>query len=84
MKTIIAEIGFKPVSVTLVFETQKELDAFGSLCNCVPILSAISSLNGRLPDANALTKIGANIHNTDEIVEGLKESHYFRHLLKKN
>jgi hypothetical protein len=36
--------GFKPVSITLTFETQNELDAFGALFNYAPVCEALEHL----------------------------------------
>jgi len=32
---------FTPVSLTVTFESQKELDAFTSMCNCSPICDSM-------------------------------------------
>ncbi len=37
--------SFAPVSVTFTLETQKELNALGSLFNYVPILTALSEIS---------------------------------------
>lgn len=37
---------FQPVSITLNFETQKELDAFGSLMNYTKVTDALATFAG--------------------------------------
>lgn len=50
------ETGFKPVTLHLTFETQDELDRFGSLCNTVGP-NKFSMVNNKLMES-----VGANIH----------------------
>ena len=70
MKTI-AEVPkkeFTPVSLTITFESQKELDDFGSLCN----LTCITD-NLVMPSYFELEKLGANINNTYELLRKIKK-----------
>jgi hypothetical protein len=41
-----SEPSFPPVTVSITFESQKELDAFGSLMNCGIVDAAFSSTFG--------------------------------------
>lgn len=59
---------FKPVSITITFETQKELDDFGCLCNARPIME-----NVNLPSYSELEKMGADIDtNIDNILKKIR------------
>lgn len=76
MKTSISTkpAGFAPVSITITFETQKELDAFGSAMNTVCIAHAIGKLSGLeyvILDklARPLEELGANIHDTERMTQ---------------
>ena len=70
MKTIIQKLEkpeFKPVTISLVFETQKELDAFGVLCNTALISDTIQKIGGKLPEYYEMEEAGANVDDTDEL-----------------
>jgi hypothetical protein len=55
---------FQPRSVILTFESQKELDTFGALCNFEPMRNVLT-----LPHCSDMEKLGANVDGTSEIVE---------------
>jgi hypothetical protein len=52
---------FKPVSVVLTFESQKELDVIGVLFNTAPVCEAINAMGGSVPDTNVFEESGADI-----------------------
>ena len=59
---------FHPVSITITFESQKELDDFGCLCNLTPIMDTI-----KVPDYSFLKTLGADIDTRlDEILREIK------------
>jgi len=64
---------FTPVSITLIFDSQAELDAIGSLFNCSPVREAVGKLDAIAPDYRQFEIAGADIHLTDEISNSLKE-----------
>lgn len=64
---------FQPVSIKLTFNTQKELDVFGSMCNCAPLRTAICALGGVLPDYEVLKDAGADIKNSSYVLDELSK-----------
>lgn len=62
---------FHPVSITITFETQKELDVFGTMCNCAPIHDTVANLGGKLPDYDTLSKVGSDINNVEVFIDEL-------------
>jgi hypothetical protein len=68
--------AFKPVTIEITFETKKQLDAFGTMCNYSPVCDAIESLCGDDFNSlrNALEAAGAKIDNTVEFGK-LVEAH---------
>lgn len=72
MKAIVSTpkpVGFTPVSITLTFESQKELDAFGVVHNFTAIHDSFTILAGKKVDytirdviAATVTDAGGNIH----------------------
>ncbi len=79
MKTELASKSdnkFKPITISITFETQKELDAFGALTNASPILDALHEINGKLPEFQFMQSIGADIDMADEFVKKLMETPY--------
>jgi len=56
MKTTIAEKQFTPVSLTITFESQKELDDFGCLCNSTCIIDNVT-----MPHYSQLESLGADV-----------------------
>ena len=72
MKTEIVTAPFTPKAIRITFETQAELDAFGTLCNCTVVGNAIEGMGGRLPDYNELDILGANINSTNELCDLIK------------
>ena len=63
-------VGFVPVSITLTFESQRELDAFGAIHNFTAISDSFAILSGKKIDYTercsisvAVEKAGGNIHS---------------------
>jgi hypothetical protein len=48
------ENAFRPVSITLTFETQNELDAFGALFNYAPVCEAVEELTSGRMDTDVI------------------------------
>lgn len=68
---------FQPVAFQFTFETQEELDAFGTLFNFAPITDALDKMGLSTGSAYSdLQKAGANIHKTDEFHEKLMKTSY--------
>lgn len=62
MKTEISnKPQFNPVSVTLTFETQEELDAFGALSNSSVIREALNDIGGEQPSYHIFEAAGASL-----------------------
>ena len=57
-----------PVSIIITFESQKELDDFGTLCNCTFIGDVL-----KMPDCETLRELGADINNTSALKNKIKE-----------
>lgn len=68
MKTVASKKEFTPVSITITFESQKELDDFGTLCNYAPLNSIMI-----MPDYEEFAKLGADIHHTEKLTQKLKK-----------
>jgi len=62
---------FKPVTVSFTFETQRELDVFGSLFNYTPITDTLDKLIGivDVPYYKHFESVGANCNNTFEVAK---------------
>ncbi len=65
------EPEFKPVSVTFTFDTQAELDAFGSLFNTSVVIRALCGVSGseewsEVEIFGVLAKAGASFQLTRE------------------
>jgi hypothetical protein len=62
---ITPQTTFKPVAIALTFETQDELDAFGSLFNYSPVCETLMKLTkGRIDDEAirvTVTKAGGDV-----------------------
>lgn len=78
--------GFQPVTLTIVFETQKELDTFGTVMNYSPIHDVICELNGTPKYSNnapsiagRLQEAGAEIHLRIRDVENFMVQNVRRH-----
>lgn len=56
MKTTIVKPEFTPVSLTITFESQEELNNFGCLCNTFAIANSLT-----VPHYNQLEKLGADV-----------------------
>lgn len=87
MKTTIQQAAaqFKPVSITITFETQAELDTFGATLNHHAVASTIEEAAGLMPYAlvgtliDWLREAGADIHQARKIDNLLK-----KHLVNTN
>jgi hypothetical protein len=69
---------FAPVTMSLTFETQNELDAFGCLVNASVIIDSIEVMGGSLPTYRQLEEVGANIGKTDTFLKALLNTQYIR------
>lgn len=79
--------GFSPVSLEITFETQKELDAFTSLCGCVPIMQGVGAAGGILPGTETFSKeagatYGLGLANV--IADKIAKHPYIINQVKKN
>lgn len=65
---------FEPIKLTVVFETQDELDFLGSLLNTRIVAEAGRSMGAVVsPLAEAISKAGGNIHLTSHMMELLRK-----------
>lgn len=78
MKTTIPERPFQPVTISITFETQKELDDFGSLCNSAAITDTMS-----LPHHSQLRALGANINGVNDLIDRIMSSSCMKYRYKK-
>ena len=69
---------FVPVTMSLTFETQNELDAFGCLVNAAVVIDAVQAVGGNLPTYNQLVEVGANIDKTDAFLKAVLNTFYIR------
>jgi hypothetical protein len=76
-----ADAGFQPVTLTLTFETQEQLDFWASLFNCVALHDAVRDINPysdatrHLDDINdKLMRNGGNGAGVTAIVNVLKKA----------
>jgi len=73
MKTILNPIPkFSPVSITLVFESQRELDIIGSIFNTSCVSDSIREMGGTVPDTNLFVEAGGNIHLATAFYDEIK------------
>lgn len=68
--------GFKPVTMTMTFETQEELDAFATLCNTAPIGDAAEIMGVKLPKSDLFRAVGGNPHQVHKFLETLMGTPY--------
>ena len=82
MKTTINKPAdfFRPCSITITFETQEELDSFGTLCNNGPILEALAKTGGKLPSYDLMRELGANIKNVEAQLKHFVNTVYITNL----
>jgi hypothetical protein len=52
---------FTPKTLSITFQTQDELDAFGALCNCPRARNAMRENGGEMPHFKTLKDMGADI-----------------------
>ena len=76
--------GFKPVTLTLTFETQEELDAYGTMMNFCPIGDGLRAMGGKPVDYQALKDVGAHIHRTADFEKGMMGNGYMSIHYTKN
>jgi len=69
---------FKPVTLTLVFESQKELDTYGKLFNWAQMERAFRDLGVEYPDFRTLKEVGANITGASKIEAALMNTPYMK------
>lgn len=68
VSTSIDKKGFNPVSLTITFESQKELDDFGCLCNLTAITDTI-----KVPCYSFLETLGADVDSgADNLMKKIK------------
>ena len=79
MKTTIAKNkSFQSVSLTLTFETQRELDVYASFFNCAPISETMEALGVPYVDYRLLGNAGGKDNNTLEILNALMGTDYMQ------
>jgi hypothetical protein len=84
MKTEIQKSNcFQPVKLTITFESQKELDAFGVLCNTCLITETMNRIGGDLPDYTVMEDLGANVDNVENFLKEMKDSWRFRKMAEQ-
>lgn len=64
---------FKPVSMTITFETQKELDDLGTLFNLCCICDTIE-----VPNYLSFEELGGDTDNTSELLAKIKKHPNFK------
>lgn len=71
------EVGFTPVNVTIKFETQEELDAFGSLFNVTAVVRPLERVAPTFKQhliRNAVENVGGNYNRFhDDILDGVRK-----------
>ncbi len=73
MKTTISSATiFKPVSIELTFQSQEELDVFGSIIDSWVIKSVVEEMGGEWPDWQVFRKAGASMALTRKLQKALK------------
>jgi len=73
---------FQPVTMTLTFESQKELDAFSGMFNCAPILDALESMGGSFPSYKSFKEVGGDTSRADTFLSSLMNTPYMSHNYK--
>lgn len=75
---------FQPVTISLTFESQEELDAIGTLFNVSPICDVLNQLGFLHDDFRSnLQTAGAKIHQTQEFVDKLIESPCLANIIQR-
>lgn len=65
---------FTPITIEITFESQRELDVFGSLCNISQVITAVQDEGGSLPTYHFMRNIGADINKyPDSLVKSLRK-----------
>jgi len=67
MKVNTSQPLFQPVSITITFENQEELDTFGSLFNCNCLASAVEKSFNTEDIYNAVRNAGGDIGQTSRL-----------------
>ena len=64
---------FQPVTISMTFESQRELDAMGSLFNTCIIADYLSDIGGIKNEIyQDFENAGANIENTEKVKNSIK------------
>jgi hypothetical protein len=65
---------FTPITIEITFESQRELDVFGSLCNTDMVVYAVQDEGGSIPTYNFMQNIGADIDSrVDSLAKSLRK-----------
>lgn len=71
---------FQPVTISMTFESQKELDAMGSLFNACIINDYLSEIGGIKNEIyRVFESAGANIDNTEKVIDSIKNHPNFKY-----
>ena len=74
---------FTPVTVSVTFESQREMDAMASMFNATMITDPMSGMGINCTDLReTLVSLGANAGNTSQIIDGVLNSPYMRSTYK--
>lgn len=65
------ENKFQPVTISLTFETQEEINAIGTLFNLSPIVDVLAEKGARNINSfcSILSQEGADIHQTNDFLD---------------
>jgi len=66
------ENTFTPVTLSLTFESQAELDAFGQLSNYASFRSVLRKCNCPFPSYDILSSMGARINYINDVVSAFE------------
>ena len=70
---------FQPVTISMTFESQKELDAVGSLFNTSIIAGYLRSTGIHNYIYEIFRDAGANIDNTEKVIDSIKNHLNFKY-----
>ncbi len=82
MKQAISSKIFAPVTLTLTFETQVELDAFGALANFSPLVDAMKAIGGKHIQYDLMESAGASME-TEKLKLALQDTPWMKNLTKR-